>query len=77
MELLEGEPLSAGMQGKPFPLDGLLDIAIQVADALDAAHRKGIIHRGPHNRRPKHATSSGRPTTQAFRFMNPKGVHFR
>jgi serine/threonine protein kinase/Tol biopolymer transport system component len=45
MELLEGEPLSAGMQGKPFPLDGLLDIAIQVADALDAAHRKGIIHR--------------------------------
>jgi serine/threonine protein kinase len=45
MELLEDEPLSAVMQGKPFPLDGLLDIAIQVADALDAAHRKGIIHR--------------------------------
>src|ERR1700730_10394519 len=45
MELLEGEPLSARMHGKPFPLDGLLDIAIQVADALDAAHRKSIVHR--------------------------------
>ena len=45
MELLEGEPLSARVHGRPFPLDGLLDIAIQVADALDAAHRKGIVHR--------------------------------
>jgi serine/threonine protein kinase/Tol biopolymer transport system component len=45
MELLEGESLSARMHGKPSPLEGLLDIAIQVADALDAAHRKGIIHR--------------------------------
>ena len=45
MELLEGEPLSARMHGKPFALEGLLDIAIQVADALDAAHRKSIVHR--------------------------------
>ena len=44
MELLEGEPLSARTRG-PFPLDGLLDIAIQVADALDAAHHKNIVHR--------------------------------
>ncbi|HUN87613.1 MAG TPA: protein kinase [Terriglobales bacterium] len=44
MELLEGSPLSERMQ-RPFTLDALLDIAIQVSDALDAAHRKGIVHR--------------------------------
>ncbi len=45
MELLEGEPLSARMLARPFTNDQLLDVAIQVSDALDAAHRKGIIHR--------------------------------
>jgi serine/threonine protein kinase/dipeptidyl aminopeptidase/acylaminoacyl peptidase len=45
MELLEGEPLSARLLGRPFTNDQLLDSAIQVADALDAAHHKGIIHR--------------------------------
>jgi len=45
MELLEGEPLSARLLGRPFTDDQILGIAIQVADALDAAHRKGIVHR--------------------------------
>src|SRR5215831_13499888 len=45
MELLEGESLSERMLSRPLTNDQILDIAIQVADALDAAHRKGIIHR--------------------------------
>ena len=45
MELLEGESLSERIQGIPLPLDKLLDIGIQVTDALDVAHSKGIVHR--------------------------------
>src|SRR5438445_7919654 len=45
MQLLEGEPLSARLLGRRFTDDQILGIAIQVADALDAAHRKGIVHR--------------------------------
>ena len=45
MELLEGESLNQKIRGIPLPLDRILDIAIQVTDALDAAHSKGIVHR--------------------------------
>jgi eukaryotic-like serine/threonine-protein kinase len=45
MELLEGQNLAQKLYAGPLPLDRLLDIAIQLADALDAAHTKGIIHR--------------------------------
>ncbi len=45
MELLEGASLSERLLARPFTNDQLLEIGIQVADALDAAHRKGIIHR--------------------------------
>jgi eukaryotic-like serine/threonine-protein kinase len=45
MELLEGEALDRRLLAGPVPLDRLLEWCIQMADALDAAHAKGIIHR--------------------------------
>jgi serine/threonine protein kinase len=45
MELLEGETLDGRLGGSGVPLGRLLDWCIQLADALDAAHAKGIIHR--------------------------------
>lgn len=45
MELLEGQSLDVRIGGGPMPQDKLIEIAIQLADALDAAHAKGIIHR--------------------------------
>ena len=45
MELLDGTSLAERMLSRPFTNDQLLDIGVQIADALDAAHRKGIVHR--------------------------------
>jgi serine/threonine protein kinase/Tfp pilus assembly protein PilF len=45
MELLEGESLKDRIERGPIPFAELLDIAIQTADGLDAAHAQGIVHR--------------------------------
>ena len=45
MQLLEGQTLKHRIAAKPFKVDEILDLGIQLADALDAAHAKGIVHR--------------------------------
>jgi serine/threonine protein kinase len=45
MEFMEGETLKHIIATKPLPLDQVLELGIEIADALDAAHAKGIVHR--------------------------------
>src|SRR5579862_754894 len=45
MEYIEGEPLEKYIDGKPLPIAEISQIGAQIADALDAAHAKGIVHR--------------------------------
>ena len=45
LERLEGEPLDGRLASRPLAMPLLLDLAVQIADALDAAHKAGVVHR--------------------------------
>ena len=45
MEFIEGQPLDRRIDGRPMPIGEIATIGAQIADALDAAHAKGIVHR--------------------------------
>jgi len=45
MQYLEGQTLAHRIAGKPLPIESVVDLGIQLADALDAAHTKWIVHR--------------------------------
>src|SRR5262249_6737154 len=45
MEYLDGKTLKHGISGNPLPLNSVLDLGIEIADALDSAHVAGIVHR--------------------------------
>jgi serine/threonine protein kinase len=45
MELIKGRTLKHRLSGKPFPMEQLLELGTEIADALNAAHAKGIVHR--------------------------------
>ena len=73
MELAEGEDLAARLSRGSIPADEALPLALQMAEALEAAHDKGIVHRDlkPGNHHGRGRTTSSRSSTSA----SPRPTH--
>jgi serine/threonine protein kinase len=64
MELLDGVTLKHRIAGRALDVDVLFSLAIEIADALDAAHSEGIVHRD------SESTSLAGPAVLLLRFSN-------
>ena len=74
LELVEGEDLSERLKRAALPVEEALDVCRQIAEALEAAHEKGIIHRG-HKPGNVKLTAKGQVRGKAFaRWIHP-GLH--
>jgi serine/threonine protein kinase/Tol biopolymer transport system component len=74
MELLEGESLSEKVRGNPLSVDKIIEIGIQLSDALEVAHSKGIVHR---DLKPGNIFITSRGQAKVLDFGLAKLVHER